>query len=698
VALAFAIGCGGPGATTEIEGLAISPPTAAIDVGDTQVFIAQGVTDTGSLIDLSSEVEWTTDNAGIASIDLLGLATGHAPGTVTVTTTYDTFTAAAILTVRSATATLSSINVTSPATSVADGLTLQLDATGTYSDGSSRDVGDECTWSVNNALATISNAAGTKGLLTGQAAGAVDATCTIGTVNDAITINVGAAVLTSITISPDTNVSLPKGLTQQFTATGLFSDSTIPVDITETATWISLQPTIASISDVSPTKGLANGVLAGTVTVRATVGAIQDEVTFTISPAVLASLTISPDAPTIADGLTRQFTCDGLLSDGTPSDCTTLANWTSSNPAVASIGANTGLATTVGNTAIGQTIITATVGTISDTTQLNVTDSVIQSINIVPEPWTIPAGADLQFFTDVTFSDSSSCRVGTTCPGGIIVTWAASPAGRISILPSGLASSPNNATQGAATITATVGTFIDTSNGAVGAAVLESILVSPATHAFPLNQPFQFTATGTNTDDTQFDVTPLATWTSTFPAIASVSTITDRGIVTALTGGTTDILATYQGITGTASFTAETGPTEMDLFLAASPFASGGTENVGSGLAGTPIDRVFEIRNTGLSALRDHVPDAQQRVRRARRHAAPLRAAGAQRVHHDPGDAHRRRIVLRHREHREHRSQRQPEREPVHHQHHGHGDDAAGYPGRFRGCARLQHRLDADRR
>ena len=88
--------------------------------------------------------------------------------------------------------------------------------------------------------------------------------------------------------------------------------------------------------------------------------------------ATLISISLAPQNPSIALGATQQFTATGTYSDGTSNDVTLLVTWTSSSSAVAIVSNATGsigLATSVG---IGQSTITATLGTISSSTTLTV--------------------------------------------------------------------------------------------------------------------------------------------------------------------------------------------------------------------------------------------------------------------------------------------------------------------------------------
>ena len=88
-----------------------------------------------------------------------------------------------------------------------------------------------------------------------------------------------------------------------------------------------------------------------------------------------------------------------------------------------------------------------------------------------------------------------------------------------------------------------------------GTAEVDSITVSPTTQSVLIGQTVQFTATGSyghgsNHPAAIRDVTSKATWTSSSPSIATVST---TGLVTAVAAGTATITASMNGFTGVVS-------------------------------------------------------------------------------------------------------------------------------------------------
>ncbi len=178
-----------------------------------------------------------------------------------------------------------------------------------------------------------------------------------------VTAHFTAITLQSIQLSP-ASAPIAAGNTQQFTATGSYSDGSTK-DITSTAIWISSNPAVATVVP----GGLATGVSSGTATITATVGTVQGSASLTVITATLQSIQLSPASASIAAGNTQQFTATGSYSDRSTKDITSIAIWTSSNPAVTTVAPG-GLAIGVSS---GTATITATVGTVQGSASLTVT-------------------------------------------------------------------------------------------------------------------------------------------------------------------------------------------------------------------------------------------------------------------------------------------------------------------------------------
>ena len=228
----------------------------------------------------------------------------------------------------------------------------QFTATATYSDGSTADITTRVTWtSSNTETATIS----AKGVVTGITIGNTDITASLDDISSqAVTVPV--VKLLSITIRQSSPFNLTVKATQQFTASGTFSNGSTE-DVTLTGIWESSVPTVASISTI----GLATGNAAGSTDITVTNSGVT-------SPALTIKVSLPDTSPTISSisisrsvvsglavGATQQLTATALYTDGNTVDVTAKATWASSNPGIATISA-TGLATGV---APGKASITA---------------------------------------------------------------------------------------------------------------------------------------------------------------------------------------------------------------------------------------------------------------------------------------------------------------------------------------------------
>src|SRR6185437_17111786 len=109
--------------------------------------------------------------------------------------------------------------------------------------------------------------------------------------------------LQSIAVSP-ANASIATGLTQQYTATGTYSNGTTQ-NITSSVTWTSSNIGAATVSS----GGLAKGVAAGTATITATSGSKSGSTGLTITAATvtLKSISIAPANASITTGGTAQY-------------------------------------------------------------------------------------------------------------------------------------------------------------------------------------------------------------------------------------------------------------------------------------------------------------------------------------------------------------------------------------------------------
>jgi len=192
---------------------------------------------------------WTSSNTVSATISGNSVTSTSTPGvsTITFSTIVNglTYTASTTLTVTSAT--LNAISITPLNPSVPQGLTLQLKATGFYSDGTSADLTTIADWTTTSADISVNANTGVVTGITVAASQAVNLGATwLLTSNPAVNVNVTDAVLQSITLSPSGFVSILPSQTATFTATLNYSGSTTPIP--PAITWNSSSPSVATIN------------------------------------------------------------------------------------------------------------------------------------------------------------------------------------------------------------------------------------------------------------------------------------------------------------------------------------------------------------------------------------------------------------------------------------------------------------------
>jgi len=175
-------------------------------------------------------------------------------------------------------ATLVSIAVTPDTIEIDAGTEQQFTATGAYSDGTSKVITTEVTWTSGSPEVASINPGG---VATGLATGTSTITATYGDTSGTAALTVTAttpATLVSIAVQPNP-VTIVAGTDQQFTATAIYSDGTSEV-ITTGVTWTTSSPSVAS---VIRKKGIAKGHTAGATTITATYGTLSAGATVTVT-------------------------------------------------------------------------------------------------------------------------------------------------------------------------------------------------------------------------------------------------------------------------------------------------------------------------------------------------------------------------------------------------------------------------------
>jgi hypothetical protein len=350
-------GGSGPPPAPTLQSITVTPANPTLPLGSTRQLTATGRYSDGSSRDLTAEVTWTRLVLGSITVSSGGLVTAVAMGSNTVVASLGSISGSTGVTV-GAVAVLS-LTVTPAAATVEVGLTAEFTAAAHWSDGAVTDVTRIATWWTD--VSFIAQVSG--GLVTGGAPGATGLHVRYENRFAAADVTVGAPTLVSIAVSPP-SPTIASGLTQQFVATGTWSNGTF-TDLTSAVAWTSDPPEVATVA----AGGLATGRGVGVATLTATSGGVAGSAALTVDAPLLVSLAVSPQAPdALLPGATQPFTATGTYTDGSTSDLTATASWSSAPLTVATVEAD-GVATGVNP---GSAVITAASGTLTGSATLTV--------------------------------------------------------------------------------------------------------------------------------------------------------------------------------------------------------------------------------------------------------------------------------------------------------------------------------------
>jgi uncharacterized protein YjdB len=521
-----------PPVTASLTSLQVAPGNASVAPGAVRQFTATGKYSDGSSKDLTASAQWSTSDSNVASV-AAGKVTAVGAGTVMVSATSGKFSASATVQVTSAATNLASIAVAPTASSLPVNTSQQFTATGTYKDGSSRDLTTLVNWASSfGSVATI-DATGTA---TGKSAGSTTISASLGGITGSTSLTVTAPTISSIVVTPD-GLTLGIGIGQQYTATAIYSDGSTQ-DLVSGVTWSSSATGVATINS----SGLATTVGAGTATITAKVGSFTDTTLLTVVAANLVSISVTPTPVSIAMGTDQQFSAVGSFNDGS-TQLLTSVTWTSSSSSVATVN-SAGLATAVGT---GTATITATSGSVSGTAALTVTSATVTSIAVTPANSNMPVGTTKQFTATASFSDGSSEDVTAS------VLWGSSTPAAASINNLGLVSS---VATGSTTISAVLGSVTGTTSLTVTTVKLVGIAILPSNPRIEQHTFVKFTAVGTFSDGSTGSNLAGVSWKSSTPKVASMRS---SGTAFGKKTGSATITASASGLKGTTTLTVSSG-------------------------------------------------------------------------------------------------------------------------------------------
>lgn len=338
----------GLAATCKVTVTPVSPTSIDLNIKDMVLFIGQSETIQAVIRPANTTyptVTWHSENESIATVSANGKVTGIAEGVATITAKCGNVSATCVVTVNPIPA--SNIEITSGNVTLTIGSSTKLAAKVSPESTTHPEV----EWSSSDTgIATIT----ADGIVTAVSLGTVVITAKCGNVSTTCTVTVIPVPSEGIVISPS-SVSMLLGDKTTLTA------SVFPENTTDkTVTWGSDNPAVASVTS----DGVVTALGLGTATITASNGLSKATCRVTVNPVVATSISLNVKDETIFVASTTQ-----LVASFSPENVTDKTiTWTSSKPEIATVS-DQGL---VYGVAVGTTTITASIGSVSTTCQINV--------------------------------------------------------------------------------------------------------------------------------------------------------------------------------------------------------------------------------------------------------------------------------------------------------------------------------------
>lgn len=255
--------------------ISVTPANSSMSVGTTKQFAATGTFSDASTQDITSTVLWTSSSSAIANINASGLASSVANGSTTIKAVFGSVSGSTGLTVSTAHLVSIAINPANPR--IEKGTSIKFTVTGTFSDGSTATNLSGVSWKSSKPnLAQIRST----GIAHGKKAGSVTITASASGIKGTTTLTMGTGTLVSVAVTPNAPTAAA-GSTQQFAATGTFSDGSTQ-DVTLNSHWSSSSASVATIANAPSVAGIAQCNAAGTTTIGANSRGTTGSATLTV--------------------------------------------------------------------------------------------------------------------------------------------------------------------------------------------------------------------------------------------------------------------------------------------------------------------------------------------------------------------------------------------------------------------------------
>ena len=336
-----------------VQTITVAPSVDTLGVGTERLHSAV-LRDAGGAILTGRALSWSSSNVSIASVSSIGNVIGVAPGTTTISANSEGRTGTATIVVLARLAGV--VTLTPNSNTLVEGATLLL-VTQITDDQGNLLTGRPVLYSSD--APTIASVSAT-GLITAVASGTARITATSEGKSGAATVVVVPIPVSTVVITPG-SATMITATAQALAAT---ARSASGATITGRAVqWTSGAPNIASVS----ANGLVTALTPGVALIVAAIDGVTATSRITVVLPTIASIALTPDAPSIASGTSVQLSATPRDASGASLTGRTIT-WTSDDESIAFVS-STGL---VVGFKVGTIRITATSEGVSASTFVTV--------------------------------------------------------------------------------------------------------------------------------------------------------------------------------------------------------------------------------------------------------------------------------------------------------------------------------------
>ncbi|MCI0437240.1 MAG: Ig-like domain-containing protein [Gemmatimonadetes bacterium] len=302
----------------------IQPPVASVPVGDSARFQATTLDADGNVL-TGRALAWSAGDPAIALVRDNGWTIGITTGSTLIAAVSEGIRAEATFSVRPAVV-VGSVTVTPPTNTLPAGQTVQLLATVRTGDGTIINPPPPINWASGNAA--IASVDGT-GRVVALAPGTTNITATSGGQSGQATVTVTSTGVATVRIEPR-SLSMVIATTFQL-AVRAFDPGGAEL-LGRTVTWSALNPGVATVDP----NGLVRAIVPGQGRIVASIEGITDTATIFVVQQPVATIAISPAAPTVL--VNDSTLLQAILTDVNGAPLTSrFVTWSSSDTTIARI-------------------------------------------------------------------------------------------------------------------------------------------------------------------------------------------------------------------------------------------------------------------------------------------------------------------------------------------------------------------------